>query len=70
MAIMDVGLQIQTYQSIYETAIAAENVLRQKTFVDITSSFGLRSAPPTFPVMADALAWAMERQGVTWLAPT
>ena len=40
----------------------------QRTFGDTTLPFGLRSAPLVFSAVADALAWIMAQQGVTWLA--
>ncbi len=36
-------------------------------YVDKTFPFGLRSAPLIFTVVADALQWVMERQGVSWV---
>lgn len=38
-----------------------------EVFVDMVLPFGLRSAPLLFTAVADALQWAMERKGVTWL---
>ncbi len=36
--------------------------------MDTTLPFGLRSAPLIFSAVADALAWSMEKHGVSWLA--
>ena len=35
-----------------------------KVLVDKTLPFGLRSAPPIFSALADALAWSMRQKGV------
>ncbi len=35
-------------------------------YVDIALTFGLRSAPPIFSVVADALAWALHCKDVLW----
>ena len=40
----------------------------ERTFVDTTLPFGLRSAPMIFSAVADALAWMMQQRGVSWLA--
>ena len=42
--------------------------LEERTFVDTTLPFGLRSAPMIFSAVADALAWMMQQRGVSWLA--
>ena len=38
-----------------------------EVFVDMVLPFGLRSAPLLFTAVADALQWAMEAKGVTWV---
>ena len=38
-----------------------------EVFVDMVLPFGLRSAPLLFTAVADALQWAMESKGVSWL---
>ena len=35
--------------------------------MDKALPFGLRSAPLLFLAVADALQWAMEQRGVTWV---
>ena len=37
-----------------------------KVFIDTTFPFGLRSAPKIFCSVADALAWILQKQGVSW----
>lgn len=36
-------------------------------FVDMVLPFGLRSAPLLFTAVADALQWAMQQRGTTWV---
>ncbi len=67
MAIMDIK---QAYRNIpvhpddrYLLGIYWEG----HAYVDKTLPFGLRSAPLIFTAVADALQWAMERQGVSWV---
>ena len=38
-----------------------------KWYVDKTLPFGLRSAPPIFSAVADAMQWVMEQQGIKWV---
>ena len=38
-----------------------------EVFVDMVLPFGLRSAPLLFTAVADALQWAMQQRGVSWV---
>ena len=40
---------------------------RGEVFLDMVLPFGLRSAPLLFTAVADALKWAMEDRGMTWV---
>ncbi len=42
-------------------------VWRRDLYVDTALPFGLRSAPKIFAAVADALAWILERRGLTWI---
>jgi len=38
-----------------------------RVYVDGALSFGLRSAPLLFTELGDAIQWAAEKEGVSWL---
>ena len=41
---------------------------KRQVFLDTRLPFGRRSAPKIFTALADALQWAFQKQGVTWVA--